>query len=32
VLIGQNLDHDTLRQQIQDCFCIPSSRGKGFSK
>ncbi|WP_206603108.1 CobW family GTP-binding protein [Leptolyngbya ohadii] len=32
VLIGQNLDHDTLRQQIQDCFCIPSTRGKGFGK
>ncbi|MBD1851045.1 GTP-binding protein [Cyanobacteria bacterium FACHB-502] len=32
VLIGQNLDHDTLRQQIQDCFCVPSSRGKGFGK
>ena len=32
VLIGQNLDHATLRQQIQDCVCIPSNRGRGFGK
>ena len=33
VLIGQNLDHDTLRSQLQKCVCIPStSRGKGFGK
>lgn len=32
VLIGQHLEHNTLRQQIQDCFCVPSSRGKGFGK
>jgi G3E family GTPase len=32
VLIGQNLDHDTLREQIESCFCLPAkSRGKGFS-
>ena len=33
VLIGQNLDHDTLSQQIENCVCIPSvNRGKGFGK
>ena len=33
VLIGQNLDHEQLRQQIENCVCIPSSnRGKGFGK
>jgi G3E family GTPase len=33
VLIGQNLDHDTLRSQIEACFTLPStSRGKGFGK
>lgn len=33
VLIGQNLDHDTLRQQIENCLCLPSSdRGKGFGQ
>ncbi|GAB4541274.1 MAG: GTP-binding protein [Pleurocapsa sp.] len=33
VLIGQNLDHDTLRQQIENCICMPSAnRGKGFGK
>jgi G3E family GTPase len=33
VLIGQNLDHDKLRSQIEHCVCIPSSnRGKGFGK
>lgn len=33
VLIGQNLDHDTLRQQIEYCVCLPTGdRGKGFGK
>ncbi|MDJ0574578.1 MAG: GTP-binding protein [Xenococcaceae cyanobacterium MO_234.B1] len=33
VLIGQNLDHDKLREQIENCLCLPSTnRGKGFSK
>jgi G3E family GTPase len=33
VLIGQNLDHETLRSQIQNCVCLPSTnRGKGFGK
>jgi G3E family GTPase len=33
VLIGQNLDHDTLRSQLNHCICLPStSRGKGFGK
>ena len=33
VLIGQNLDSDTLLNQLQKCVCIPSaSRGKGFGK
>jgi G3E family GTPase len=33
VLIGQNLDHDTLRSQLEKCVCMPSvSRGKGFGK
>ncbi len=33
VLIGQNLDEDTLRQQIESCFCIESkARGKGFGQ
>ncbi len=33
VLIGQNLDHDTLREQINHCFTTPSTnRGKGFGK
>lgn len=33
VLIGQNLDRDTLLNQLQKCVCIPSaSRGKGFGK
>lgn len=31
VLIGQNLDHDTLRSQLNDCLCVPSAnRGRGF--
>jgi G3E family GTPase len=33
VLIGQNLDKETLRQQIQKCVCLPkNNRGKGFGK
>ncbi len=33
VLIGQNLDEETLRQQINNCVCLPKSdRGKGFGK
>jgi G3E family GTPase len=33
VLIGQNLDHDKLRQQLENCLTIASvSRGKGFGK
>ncbi|MFM2311422.1 MAG: hypothetical protein RLZZ04_698 [Cyanobacteriota bacterium] len=33
VLIGQNLDEATIREQIENCVCLPSSdRGKGFSK
>ena len=33
VLIGQNLDLDTLRQQIENCVCLPSeNRGQGFGK
>jgi G3E family GTPase len=33
VLIGQELEHEKLRSQIEDCLCIPStSRGKGFGK
>ncbi|MBW4615029.1 MAG: GTP-binding protein [Desmonostoc vinosum HA7617-LM4] len=33
VLIGQNLDRDTLLTQLQNCVCLPStSRGKGFGK
>lgn len=33
VLIGQNLDEATIREQIENCVCFPSSdRGKGFSK
>jgi G3E family GTPase len=33
VLIGQNLDHDALRSQIERCLTIAStSRAKGFSK
>ena len=31
VLIGQNLDEDKLRKQIENCLCLPStSRSKGF--
>lgn len=33
VLIGQNLDHDALLTQLQNCVSEPSpSRGKGFGK
>lgn len=33
VLIGQNLDHETLRSQLENCICLPSTnRGKGFGK
>ena len=31
VLIGQDLDHDTLRSQIENCVCmLTGDRGKGF--
>ncbi len=33
VLIGQNLDHDKLRKQIENCIRLPTpNRGKGFGK
>lgn len=33
VLIGQGLDEETLRSQLEKCICLPSSnRGKGFGK
>ncbi|HEY9601528.1 MAG TPA: GTP-binding protein [Allocoleopsis sp.] len=33
VLIGQNLDTEKLRSQIEQCICLPSTnRGKGFGK
>ncbi|MEB3358497.1 MAG: GTP-binding protein [Synechococcales bacterium] len=33
VLIGQDLDHETLRSQLEACVCMPSAnRGKGFGK
>jgi G3E family GTPase len=33
VLIGQDLDRDTLLSQLQKCVCLPSAtRGKGFGK
>lgn len=33
VLIGQNLDHDALREQLNHCLCMSSANsGKGFSK
>ncbi|MBE9211005.1 GTP-binding protein [Nostoc sp. LEGE 06077] len=33
VLIGQDLDRETLITQIENCICLPSvSRGKGFKK
>ncbi|MEM7063128.1 MAG: GTP-binding protein [Cyanobacteria bacterium P01_B01_bin.77] len=31
VLIGQNLDHDALKAEIENCFCLESkSGGRGF--
>lgn len=33
VLIGQDLDHDALRQQLDHCLCtLTQNRGKGFGK
>ena len=33
VLIGQELDHETLRSQLEKCIAVPTvSRGKGFGK
>jgi G3E family GTPase len=33
VLIGQNLDRETLMTQLENCICLPSvGRGKGFGK
>ena len=33
VLIGQNLDTETLLQQLENCICLPSvTKGKGFGK
>jgi G3E family GTPase len=33
VLIGQNLDHEALRSQVENCLATPSAtRGKGFGK
>jgi G3E family GTPase len=34
VLIGQDLDHDTLKSQLEACVCKASNanRGKGFAK
>jgi len=33
VMIGQGLDTETLRSQIENCLCTPSpNRGKGFGK
>ncbi|MEL6939863.1 MAG: GTP-binding protein [Cyanobacteria bacterium J06598_1] len=33
VLIGQNLDEDKIRDQIENCFCVESKeRGKGFGQ
>lgn len=33
VLIGQNLDHETLKAQLEKCLCISTAnRGKGFAK
>ncbi len=33
VLIGQGLEHDALRSQIEHCLCLPSTtKGKGFGK
>lgn len=33
VLIGQGLDQETLRSQLENCLCMPAAnRGKGFGK
>jgi G3E family GTPase len=33
VLIGQNLDHEKIKEQIEKCLCLPSTtRAKGFGK
>jgi G3E family GTPase len=33
VLIGQDLDQETLKKQLDECLCIPSAnRGRGFGK
>jgi len=32
VMIGQDLDHEKLRSQIEQCFTLQSNRGKGFGK
>lgn len=33
VLIGQNLDRETLKEQLEKCVCIPTTnRGRGFGK
>lgn len=33
VLIGQGLDRETLKEQLKNCLCLPSTnRGKGFGK
>lgn len=33
VLIGQDLDHEALRSQLEKCICLPSTnRGRGFGK
>jgi G3E family GTPase len=32
VLIGQNLDSETLLKQLENCVCLPSTSGKGFGK
>jgi G3E family GTPase len=33
VLIGQGLEHETLRSQLENCICLPSaSPGRGFGR
>ena len=33
VLIGQNLDENALREQVENCFCVKSpDRGRGFGR
>lgn len=33
VFIGQNLDEDMIKEQVESCFCIESAnRGKGFGR